>query len=244
MLLGFVEGFNAADATRISTLGLKQQMSASDEEQGDRLYRVRDGYDLLPLHLARPFARDGGLRLATIVTRLRWRRGAVEVSARSPHGGPLPALRARAALVTVPLGVLQARPPVPGAVTFDPPLPAGKRTAIDRLAMGNVVKVVVRFRTPLGTGPFTAVPRDASFLHAPGAPVPTWWRFGHDDDHPCLVGWAAGPAADRFAARHAGPRRARGAAARWPRQPGARAARPCAGAAHGGGRRARLRLGV
>lgn len=205
MLLGFVEGFNAADATRISTLGLKQQIAASDAEQGDRLYRVRDGYDLLPLHLARPFARAGGLRLATIVTRLRWRRGAVEVSVRSPHGGSLPAMRARAALVTVPLGVLQARPPAPGAVTFDPPLPAAKRAAIERLAMGNVVKVVVRFRTPLGTGPFTAVPRDASFLHAPGAPVPTWWRFGHDDDHPCLVGWVAGPAADRFAARHAGP---------------------------------------
>jgi len=205
MLTGFVEGFNAADATRISTLGLKQQMAASDAEQGDRLYRVRDGYDVLPLHLARPFARDDGrLRLATIVTRISWRRGAVEVRARSLHGGPLPAMRARAALVTVPLGVLQARPPAPGAIAFDPPLPAAKRTAIDRLAMGSVVKVVVRFREPLGTGVFAAVPRNASFLHAPGAPLPTWWRFGHGD-HPCLVGWVAGPAADRFAARHAGP---------------------------------------
>jgi len=208
MLLGFVEGFNAADATRISTRGLKQQMAASDAEQGDRLYRVRDGYDLLPLHLARPLAGPlavgDGLRLATVVTRIRWRRGAVEVSARAPHGGPLPTLRARAALVTVPLGVLQARPPAPGAVAFDPPLPAAKRTAIDRLAMGNVIKVVVRFRTPFGTGPFAAVPRDASFLHAPGAPIPTWWRFGRDDDHPCLVGWVAGPAAERFAARRSG----------------------------------------
>jgi monoamine oxidase len=126
------------------------------------------------------------------------------VSARSPHGGPLPALRARAALVTLPLGVLQARPPAPGAVAFDPPLPAGKRAAISRLAMGNVVKLVVRFRERLGEGPFAAVPRDASFLHVPGAPVPTWWRFG-SGDHACLVGWVAGPAADRFAARHAGP---------------------------------------
>ena len=126
------------------------------------------------------------------------------MSARSPHGGPLPALRARAALVTLPLGVLQARPPAPGAIAFDPPLPAGKRTAIDRLAMGNVVKLVVRFREPLGAGPFAAVPRDASFLHVPAAPVPTWWRFGRGD-HACLVGWVAGPAAERFAARHAGP---------------------------------------
>ena len=132
--------------------GLKQQIAASDAERGG-LHRVRDGYNLLPLHLARAFTqRDGQLRLATVVTRVRWRPDGVELRASSPHGGPLPAMRARAALVTVPLGVLQARPPAPGAIAFDPPLPAAKRAAIARLAMGTVVKLVVRFPGPAGRG--------------------------------------------------------------------------------------------
>jgi monoamine oxidase len=43
-------------------------------------------------------------------------------------------------VVTVPLGVLQQ-----GGVRFDPPLPAGHRTAIARLGMGVIDKVWLRF---------------------------------------------------------------------------------------------------
>lgn len=44
------------------------------------------------------------------------------------------------AVVTLPLGVLKA-----GAVHFDPPLPTTKQGAIDRLGMGVLDKVVLRF---------------------------------------------------------------------------------------------------
>jgi len=50
---------------------------------------------------------------------------------------------ADAAIVTLPLGVLKS-----GAVDFSPPLPASKRGAIDRLGMGNLAKIVVRFDKP------------------------------------------------------------------------------------------------
>ncbi|HVX13944.1 MAG TPA: FAD-dependent oxidoreductase [Pirellulales bacterium] len=43
-------------------------------------------------------------------------------------------------LVTLPLGVLKS-----GAVEFSPPLPAEKRAALGRLAMGHVEKVALRF---------------------------------------------------------------------------------------------------
>jgi polyamine oxidase len=43
-------------------------------------------------------------------------------------------------LVTVPLGVLKSR-----AIVFEPPLPDEKLAAIDRLDMGNVERVVLRF---------------------------------------------------------------------------------------------------
>jgi monoamine oxidase len=52
-------------------------------------------------------------------------------------------VEAEAAIVTLPLGVLKA-----GAVTFDPELPERKRRAIDRLGMGQAIKVVLRFEAP------------------------------------------------------------------------------------------------
>ncbi len=44
--------------------------------------------------------------------------------------------RADAVLVTVPLGVLKEN-----IITFDPPLPEEKQSAIDRLGFGNLNKV-------------------------------------------------------------------------------------------------------
>jgi lysine-specific histone demethylase 1 len=44
--------------------------------------------------------------------------------------------RAEAVLVTVPLGVLKEN-----VITFDPPLPEEKQSAIDRLGFGNLNKV-------------------------------------------------------------------------------------------------------
>ncbi len=47
------------------------------------------------------------------------------------------------AIVTLPLGVLQA-----GAIAFDPPLPARKTEAIARLGWGQLTKVIMRFDAP------------------------------------------------------------------------------------------------
>ncbi|MEQ1510336.1 MAG: FAD-dependent oxidoreductase [Sphingopyxis sp.] len=47
------------------------------------------------------------------------------------------------AVITLPLGVLKA-----GSVAFDPPLPAAKQAAINRLGFGALAKVKLRFATP------------------------------------------------------------------------------------------------
>lgn len=202
LVRGFVEGFNAADATRVSTRGLRRQTEASAAEDGERMFRVRDGYDVLPERLARPLAARGRMHLGTVVTAVRLRQGGVEVRARGPLGGPERVMTARTALVTLPLGVLQS-----GTVRFTPALPRAKRDAIARLAMGRVVKVVVRFRGPLGEGPLAGLAAKTEFLHLPRATVPTWWVPVPSPPR-CLVGWVAGPAAERFAAAHAEPERA------------------------------------
>ena len=176
-----------------------RQNEAEAAEGADRLFRVRDGYDSLVRHLAR---RAGELRTGVVVTELRHGRAGVEVRARGPLGGRLAPLTARVALVTLPLGVLKARPPARGAVRFVPPLPREKRRAIAALGMGRVIKVILRFRHPLGVGALGALPPATSFLHLAAGSPPTWWAPRPLSDS-VLVGWVAGPRAEAFALRHA-----------------------------------------
>ncbi len=68
-------------------------------------------------------------------------------------------------IVTVPLGVLQQ-----GRVRFDPPLPAGHTTAIERLGMGLLDKVWLRFDEPFWTQEALVWIRVAEA----GTPF-TWW---------------------------------------------------------------------
>jgi len=202
MVIGFVEGFNASDARRVSARGLKEQAEATEAEGGDALHRVRDGYDRLALHLAAPLGRrEGALRVATVVSEIRWGGPGVAIVAHGAVGGPASRLRARATLITLPLGVLQAPRSARGAVRFVPALPRAKRSAIERLAMGNVVKVVLRLRHPVGTGVFAPLGRDMSFFHAGAAAVPTWW-VPRPFPPTLLVGWVAGRRAAAFAARY------------------------------------------
>ena len=52
-----------------------------------------------------------------------------------------------AAIVTVPIGVLKT-----GAIMFDPPLPAEKAAAIDRIGVGSLEKIILRFAEPITSG--------------------------------------------------------------------------------------------
>jgi monoamine oxidase len=77
------------------------------------------------------------IRLDHPVRRIEYRSDGVRV-----HGGDR-TFNAEVAIVTLPLGVLKA-----GTVSFDPPLPGDKVTAIQRLGMGALTKVVLFFDAP------------------------------------------------------------------------------------------------
>ena len=207
----YLEGFNAADLRRASVRALVAQQEAAETIGGDALGRPSGGYRALPLHLAEQLAAAvrrrrgdrapaGGppaLRLGTVVDRIVWTPGSVRIEARAADGVPLRPIEARLAIVTVPLGVLQAPAGAPGAIRFEPALPAGVRTAIGALAMGTVTKAVVRFnRTPWRRPPSG----ELGFLHVPGGAFPTLWTLA-EGERPVLVAWAAGPAADRLRGR-------------------------------------------
>jgi monoamine oxidase len=122
-----------------------------------------------------------------VAEEVHWERGRVRVECSSPAGSRLGTIAATSLVVTLPVGVLQAPAGTPGAVRFDPPLPRGHQRALDLLAMGQVVKLTLRFRE-------RPWPPTVGFLRAPGEAVPTWWT-AQPFDEPHIVGWCGGPRA-------------------------------------------------
>ena len=176
----YLEGFNAARLDRASVKAIAQQTRAAAEIEGDRLFRFPRGYAAVPLRLARGLQVELGVR----VRELRWTRAGVRAVA---DRGMWEAPRA---VVTLPLGVLQAR-----AVRFDPPLPRWKREAIDALAMGPVVKIALLFAKPHW-------PADLGFLIAREERVPTFWR-PLPSRAPALIAWAASRNAEKLRGKDA-----------------------------------------
>jgi monoamine oxidase len=171
----YVEGFNAADADRISVLSLARQQAAENEIEGDRLFRVVEGYARVPEFLLRQFLDAGGKFLASLpVVSVSWRPGRVEVAAGDR------VLEAAACVITLPLGVLHAR-----SVAFLPQ-PEEVFKAADQMAMGIAARVVYEFAGKLPAGL-----EDVSFLFAPERTPPTWWTT-HPRMSGLLTGWVAG----------------------------------------------------
>jgi monoamine oxidase len=198
LLTSYVEGFHAAPLERASLQAFLREEAAADAIQGGRSFRVLGGYHAVPRHLADVLSQRGvSLLLDTEVTALTWQPGQVRITARQGHLKPAETVThtARAAVVTVPLAVLAQPPGAPGAIRFEPALPDEVQTAIQSLATGPVIKLLLCFRerfwaeSPAGP--------DFGFLHVRGAAIPTWWSLAPMDT-PILVGWAAGPAAERL----------------------------------------------
>jgi monoamine oxidase len=197
---GYVEGFDAAEPDQVSVRWLAQSEAALASIDGGRSFLLVDGYDRLLWHLRMGLHPERtALLLNTVVQTIEWSRGHIEVTARSALGTALEAFTARAAVITLPLGVLAAPPEAPGAVRFSPDLP-GKRAAIERLAMGHTVKVVLRFRETFWEHGAQELPRleRLSFLFSDDEVMPTWWT-SHPLLTPTLTGWAGGPRAAKLA---------------------------------------------
>lgn len=186
LALSFVEGYHAAHADRISA----QAIRASDDEleEAPKQYRIASGYDRVLAWLQAGLDPDRcEIRLNTVVRELAWKKG--EVVAQTSGGR----IAARAALITIPIGVWKAADGQPGAIRFTPELRT-KREALAKLEVGHVVKIVFRFREPFWG--------DVSFLHSADRWMPTWWTTAPARS-PLLTGWAGGHAADRLLAEGA-----------------------------------------
>ena len=188
---GLVEGFEAASMGKISARSLAGEFLDEQHQYG-----VPGGYDQLLQSLVDDCA-AGGVRVIRemVAHAVTWRRGRVRVEARDLLTRNTRIYHAKAAVVTLPLGVLKARAGT-GAVRFRPVL-AAKKAAIAGMQMGHVVRLNIRFTKKAWR---RLVPRvlqrcgrtGFGFIHSEAKGVPVWWSHS---DQPTLVGWAGGPSA-------------------------------------------------
>jgi len=188
----FVEGFNAAFAGRISIAALADEARAAQAIEGERMFRLAGGYDGIPLAIHRMLSGGlGQMRLHSTVRRVEWSEGRVRAGVSSPWDGGEEALRSRALVVTVPLGVLQAEPGEPGTICFEPE-PVEALQAARALCAGQAVRVTLRFDRAFWMEREEL--RQACMMFS-GEPVfPVWWTMAPFDT-PVITGWSAGPKA-------------------------------------------------
>ncbi|AMR27024.1 hypothetical protein A0257_07820 [Hymenobacter psoromatis] len=180
----FAEGYDAADASRVSAWALRDEWAAGGADDSPRLV---GGYGPL-LHWLAAQAQAAGatLHLATPIQEISWQPGSVLVRAASGA-----VYQARQLLCTVPLGVWQLAAGQPGYLHIEPEIPA-HRAAAAQLGFGSVIKIILEFETPFWHGRLP----ELEFLLS-DASVPTWWSQ-LPAPTPQLTGWLAGPAAHRL----------------------------------------------
>ena len=115
----YVEGFHAGSVNRIGVHGLIKANEALDEIDGNNPFRVLGGYDIVTETLrAEAEAQGAILHLNTIVKEIRWSRNQVEAVCIADKR--LQKFEGSRAVITLPLGVLQAKHHQRGAVRFVP----------------------------------------------------------------------------------------------------------------------------
>lgn len=171
-----VQGFDAADPARVSARAIVEEWGGG--EIGSSQPRPQGGYGPLLEFLAK----DLPIQLQTVVRRIRWQRGSVEVE--GTFRGKRWHAWAPRAVITLPLGVLQA-----GDVGFSPRL----QKPLKKLASGPVIRVAMAFRSAFWEKSQPGV----AFFHSPGSTFPTFWT-PLPMHAPLLSAWAGGPKAEKL----------------------------------------------
>lgn len=178
-----IEGFDAAITSDASMIAIAREWRS---DANDAQSRPADGYARLVEYLAAAVSES--VLLDARVEQIGWSSGAVRI--RVLRYGETLEIHANRAIITVPAGVLRDQ------LVFDPELPSEKMEALDAIAMGPVVKVVLHFRSVFWNGGFLQTPQGCAF--------PTLWSRW-PQGAPVLVAWAGGDAVLRLHEHFADP---------------------------------------
>lgn len=188
LFCSFVEGYHAADISKMSEKGL----ASTEEDDADalnetRAFRSTQPYQHLLKGIFQTFASEANFRNRMRLERIQWTRGQVQLTCRK--GAETTILRARKAVITLPLGVLKS-----DKITWDP-VPRALSEFLNHTEMGHVQKIIFRFRQRFWE---ELSEKPISFLHlGPEAYFPTWWTL-QPFRLPYLVAWQGGPKAQEL----------------------------------------------
>jgi monoamine oxidase len=171
-----VEGYDAADPSRASTLALREEwMNVGRAKQA----RIVGGYGALIDFLAGECQKQGSLiYLGTEISAVE--TADQHILVRCSNGATY---QADAVVLTVSLPILQ------GIVL--PVEARRKAAAAAHIGFGNVIKILLRFETHWWTENDRRGPSDLTFLFS-DAQIPVWWTQ-YPAEHPVLTGWFGGP---------------------------------------------------
>jgi monoamine oxidase len=187
-VIGFVEGFNAANHREISAASLGAQQKAEDASGSEHNFRLRGGYDQLPRYLSERITELGSKVLTgTPVKEIQWERGLAEVVT------DLWTFNAPQVIVTLPLAVLQR-----GSVKITPE-PHKILEAAERLRMGQARRFTLLFAEKFWEKLLPKPTLDGmSFLFTFSEMPPVWWT-PHPEPSNTITGWIGGPRSAAFA---------------------------------------------
>jgi monoamine oxidase len=170
--VAYAEGYDSADASRVSAKALYEEWSKEEEEQ----YRIDEGYQALTNFLARRAKEAGSaILLSHPVSAVTLSGRGVTVSAAGKD------LNASRVIIALPLGVLQQeRSPIAALAA------PGYSKALLQCGFGDVIKAVLHFRDAFWEEQYPGL----GFLLS-GAAIPTWWTQAPDES-PVFTGWMAG----------------------------------------------------
>ena len=202
--ISYVSGFNAADPGLVGVHWLVKGMRAEEEIEGHRAFRSENGYaDLLSNFLAELNQLEIPTHTGCVVETIDWKNSGVELTVREGNG--LSAYQVPRVLVTVPLSLLQMSLGQTGVIRFTPALPREMTDALEKLEMGKVIRVVLRFRERFWDGirprgGTTATLSDMGFLFSQDEWFPTWWTTMPRKD-PIITGWAPFRCAEKLSGK-------------------------------------------
>ena len=195
--LEFVEDIQGALAERISVHSMARSRKASAAVEGWRSFRLTQGFDtLLSVMVNALPAALVSLHLGHVVSQVRWSAGQVKVLALGAEGEV--EFTADAAVVTLPLGVLQAAVGDEGAVDFEPALDK-KLGALAALYMGQTMRVTMIFRERWWEAKGADAFRGQGTVYSNEDWFPTWWT--PQQKSAVLVGWSASRRGERLSGR-------------------------------------------
>jgi monoamine oxidase len=170
-----VEGYDAADPERASTLALRDEWM--DQGRSTQV-RIAGGYGSLIEFLAKGCSSQGtGIKLRTVVKAIDY--AGVGAIVHCANGATH---ECEAVVLTVPLPLLKD--------IVLPSMEGERAAAAANIGFGNVIKILMRFETRWWLDERKDL-ADLTFLLSEER-IPVWWTQ-HPSDLPVLTGWFGGP---------------------------------------------------